>query len=94
MGILPKVVRGEQRPGGIVALVLEEVEGLARGEGAHQGRGIEGEEAIAGWRTCAHLGRDFGRQAVSFNNEWLIERHGWISPAEQYRQLTAQEAAA
>jgi transposase InsO family protein len=29
-----------------------------------------------------------------YNNEWLIERHGWISPAQQYRKLTAREAAA
>ena len=29
-----------------------------------------------------------------YNNEWLIERHGWISPAEQRRRLTGIQAAA
>ena len=29
-----------------------------------------------------------------YNGVWLIERHGWISPAEQHRRLTATEAAA
>lgn len=29
-----------------------------------------------------------------YNTEWMIERHGWISPAEKHRQLTASEAAA
>jgi len=29
-----------------------------------------------------------------YNREWLIERHGWISPSEQYNKLTAAGAAA
>ena len=29
-----------------------------------------------------------------YNQEWLIERHGWVSPAEQRRHLTGIEAAA
>lgn len=29
-----------------------------------------------------------------YNEEWLIERHGWISPSERRRQLLAAEVAA
>jgi transposase InsO family protein len=29
-----------------------------------------------------------------YNREWLIERHGWVSPREHYRRLTATEIAA
>ncbi len=29
-----------------------------------------------------------------YNRGWLIQRHGWLSPAEQYRRLTAHEVAA
>ena len=29
-----------------------------------------------------------------YNREWLIERHGWISPAEQRERLVTEKAAA
>lgn len=35
--------------------------------------------------------QDFMRR---YNEEWMIERHGWISPAEKYRQLTTATVAA
>jgi transposase InsO family protein len=48
------------------------------------------------WRfaTVEELRRALHNFKDRYNREWLIERHGWISPSEQYRKLTAAEAAA
>ena len=48
------------------------------------------------WRfaTVEELERALHDFKDRYNREWIIERHGWISPNEQYRKLTAAEVAA
>jgi len=48
------------------------------------------------WRftTVDELERALHDFKDRYNKEWLIERHGWISPNDQYKKLIAAEAAA
>lgn len=46
------------------------------------------------FETVADLQRALQDFRERYNREWLIERHGWISPREQYQRLTATGVAA
>ena len=49
---------------------------------------------IRRFETVEELNAALAEFKERYNREWLIQRHGWISPAEQHRRLTAAEAAA
>lgn len=44
--------------------------------------------------TVEELNRALRSFMERYNREWLIERHGWISPSEQRERLVAEKAAA
>jgi transposase InsO family protein len=44
--------------------------------------------------TVEELNRALHAFREKYNREWLIERHGWVSPSEQRRRLLGEEEAA
>lgn len=46
------------------------------------------------FETVEEMNRALQDFMERYNREWLIERHGWISPTEQHERLVTEKAAA